>query len=106
MNRSEIYYLFQFEIKIRINILTNNINKHLKRKEKSSKKEKKKKILLRLPFFMTQLVDFSSPHCVIKDVTTMNGKIGTLFQKKVTFDGKVKFTDKQGRKILNVLPVE
>lgn len=55
MNRSEIYYLFQFEIKIRINILTNNINKHLKRKEKSSKKEKKKKILLRLPFFMTQL---------------------------------------------------
>ena len=61
MNRSEIYYLFQFEIKIRINILTNNINKHLKRKEKSSKKEKKKKILLRLPFFMTQLdVAFTS----------------------------------------------
>ena len=58
MNRSEIYYLFQFEIKIRINILTNNINKHLKRKEKSSKKEKKKKILLRLPFFMTQLAPF------------------------------------------------
>lgn len=43
MNKSEIYYLFQFEIKIRINILTNNINKLLKRKEKSSKKEKKKR---------------------------------------------------------------
>lgn len=55
MSKSEIYYLFLFEIKIRINILTNNINKLLKRKEKSSKKEKKKKILLRLPFFMTQL---------------------------------------------------
>ena len=72
MNRSEIYYLFQFEIKIRINILTNNINKHLKRKEKSSKKEKKKKILLRLPFFMTQLVGIcekfiSKNGCVYKN---------------------------------------
>lgn len=43
MNRSERYYLFQFEIKKRIDILTNNINKLLKRKEKSSKKEKKKR---------------------------------------------------------------
>lgn len=43
MNKSEIYYLFLFEIKIRINILTNNINKLIKRKEKSSKKEKKKR---------------------------------------------------------------
>lgn len=43
MNRSEKYYLFLFEIKIRINILTNNINKLLKGKEKSGKKEKKER---------------------------------------------------------------